>query len=1445
MSRFPTADELFANSTAGGNDQAQGGSNILPSPNDLFGPKSRDFDAPVPQEQTTPEPKKLSTGDYIMQTDANLRKYGQAAFKYGVGALETGAQMTTSFVGAVPGFLEGLNKALLYGDVDKFAEEFKKVQEAWTYEPKTEKGKEVSGALGNLFEKYSGLVDKYLVEPNLENKNILLATIGKTAGEAIPLLLPFHDLGKAPVPREGNRYRTPEEVVHEGELIRPGEPGYKEPSPTVGTEGRIGAEQPAPKGPIEGEVVPNPKLPAPEALFSEEQATTPPGGKAEQAAPAQTALESPTPFPKETTDPLEQRYNELHVAVRDGIEKGLDYHGNALNIGGMSELHNIMVERPDVEALRARLEELDNEIADQHSRNIPADYLLGAKRELELQINRMEPTKEKPSMSAQDEADLAALLQDEAGVSTIEETPTSKAPVLAENRSWKQISSKEHRLEINNRSAHITKDGSGRFNLAIDDKHVKDYASLAQAKIVAEDTLTAEPTSVSTKKTVAPQYPPEWGKVEAGHYESRRVPGLKIQKLQDTGKWHVIHPHTGLAVDTFSTLREAKDYYANSIPTDWVNENVPLGQRMRSQRGSLDFNAIHEGVQDVFKKIDESALMHQVRVGTQPLEALDPHLAASVKQFFSYIEMAKATEMDELREVSRFSQDELELMHRAIEEPEVMRQLNERQQYIVKKNIKEMNQLGEAAKALGVIAGIKQPYAQHVVKAWLKLKPDEARKIFGNSILRSYLKTKKRKYATFKEGEAAGHEYLLDYRMQIRAKRRLQEAIFGKQFVRSLQSMVSDEGVPILSQPGEALPNYVTFPHPAFTTTVYNSSKHINWKGKKYYLDKNGEVNIEGKVYKSQAGQLILDNAVRKIHTTQTATNLFSMIHQDFAGPLKEVLEAKTPHIAYMGLMKAKAASMGFIMYNPIFHNMTVFTKMIPTLPWAGMKMITNPKSVIGDIYDLLPRHVKASLATPAGPYMLGHWLGKNHALKMEAIEHGARGAIVNAGRTADPRKYWHEAKVQSRGYQQDLYGEIDPLRDSVIERFTPLLGDFLKRMGGFWHDYLLWDRVGDLQLGLYWIYKNKYYAKAKGRIEGRTGQTLTQGERLQLHKESMHLAGEMSNYIVGMFGREDFNRLYSAFLNTALFSRSYTMSTVRLMKQGVRSMPRHLQGQMIMMREEGKLTNDAFKNAARATLIKDALLFAVSSAAINYIMTGLNDIPDENGNRGAHWPWQNEPGKKWHIAVAVDNNNRVTYIGNPFRFARDIVESVVDTGKVIRNKLSPLAHFTSDFVSQRDWKGERVVPESHHGWAALHDWGKHLVKTLTGYENFMDTAFPNQGDENNYWRFSGVQVSRGHYAGPNAGSLAEIAREQAGIKKQVLAEAAILMKKGEKAKADQLMNDNKISPESQLDFILKQNSPDAYFLLNLKYAEMLRVATPEQLERLKKIRLVIPRSKK
>lgn len=112
------------------------------------------------------------------------------------GIVEAGLSMVSGLGGALAGTGAGVYNAFKEGDIQEYTPAFEavteEVNEIVQYEPRTSGGEAALKAIEELWVEYiSDPTEEYLVEPNIENNNPLMATIGKTSGEALPMFLGF------------------------------------------------------------------------------------------------------------------------------------------------------------------------------------------------------------------------------------------------------------------------------------------------------------------------------------------------------------------------------------------------------------------------------------------------------------------------------------------------------------------------------------------------------------------------------------------------------------------------------------------------------------------------------------------------------------------------------------------------------------------------------------------------------------------------------------------------------------------------------------------------------------------------------------------------------------------------------------------------------------------------------------------------------------------------------------------------------------------------------------------------------------------------------------------------------------------------------------------------------------------------------------------------------
>lgn len=118
-----------------------------------------------------------------------------------VGVAEAAASMFTGLGGALAGTGAGVYNAVKEGSIEEYTPAFEAVMEEVNglgreggvqYEPKTSGGAAAMHAIESLWtEHITENAEEYLVAPNVEHDNPLIATIGRTSAEALPMFLGF------------------------------------------------------------------------------------------------------------------------------------------------------------------------------------------------------------------------------------------------------------------------------------------------------------------------------------------------------------------------------------------------------------------------------------------------------------------------------------------------------------------------------------------------------------------------------------------------------------------------------------------------------------------------------------------------------------------------------------------------------------------------------------------------------------------------------------------------------------------------------------------------------------------------------------------------------------------------------------------------------------------------------------------------------------------------------------------------------------------------------------------------------------------------------------------------------------------------------------------------------------------------------------------------------
>jgi hypothetical protein len=341
-------------------------------------------------------------------------------------------------------------------------------------------------------------------------------------------------------------------------------------------------------------------------------------------------------------------------------------------------------------------------------------------------------------------------------------------------------------------------------------------------------------------------------------------------------------------------------------------------------------------------------------------------------------------------------------------------------------------------------------------------------------------------------------------------------------------------------------------------------------------------------------------------------------VHEEFAGPLKSIVYSP-PGKVYGALMALKRTATTFIMYSPLIHNQVIFGK---ALPAAGF----NPAKLVG-------------------LYIKGNGLrtGGDYTTMREAIENGM-------------------APIGNFGAKQDITDiagntQLNPGKGPISKTVGAGLGLVHKgaadtAMRGidaashFWHNTLLWNRIADLQIGL--------YADAKAKLEKKF---LGMGMAPDAAKRAAGLeAAHLANRYAGALPNEAMSGGARKWANFLLFSRSFTLGNMGLFKDAVRGLPAEVRSQLTM--EFGRAVADKANGVARrkamATLLLDlGGMYIINSLVQDGVKAWLTSDDDHTfGDRFAEQLAKYGPRARRQVAYALEHPTDVLpLVGHPFKW--------------------------------------------------------------------------------------------------------------------------------------------------------------------------------------------------
>jgi hypothetical protein len=519
-----------------------------------------------------------------------------------------------------------------------------------------------------------------------------------------------------------------------------------------------------------------------------------------------------------------------------------------------------------------------------------------------------------------------------------------------------------------------------------------------------------------------------------------------------------------------------------------------------------------------------------------------------------------------------FDKEQLERMWTAADEESVMRQRGETSEHIgiatltpaeraaVDRFQPIARDLWQQARDIGLVKaeeGLPYYTPRMIAKVAGDIGPRDLNEFGRRGVSTTSPNLKYRKYMEAEETEAAakarlgeGAELVRDIRTMPMALAKMERAIAGRTLINKIKEIGRQAGKDTVLEghvpSGEEGQWFTHANNPAFST----------------YRPRFGP---DGKPLLKEDGTPIIDRVPLYMRT-------------EFEGPLKAIL-TKPSGANYQAAMRLKSAATSWIMYSPLIHNAVEWGRAFPAMP---TKLLT------GSIYFEGNAAKKGVPYKGMLPYIYDHLFGnaprpdRVSPTMLEAIDAG----LVPIGK---------------RFFNQDITGLMErpnltpgrslaaKLAGFVGDLASPTLGDKwrsgIDRLGDFWHNTMLWDRIGDLQMGLYVNLRDKL-------IKG--GENPLTAQRVAAH---------WANRYAGALPQEAMSDAARKVANLVMFSRSFTVGNLGVMKDMLNGLPRDVRAQI--ERDFGSL-NAASEKTVKGLAQRKAIAVVMADVGLFYIMNSL-----------------------------------------------------------------------------------------------------------------------------------------------------------------------------------------------------------------------------------------------
>jgi hypothetical protein len=567
-------------------------------------------------------------------------------------------------------------------------------------------------------------------------------------------------------------------------------------------------------------------------------------------------------------------------------------------------------------------------------------------------------------------------------------------------------------------------------------------------------------------------------------------------------------------------------------------------------------------------------------------------------------------------------------------------------------------------------------------------------------------------------------------------------------------------------------------------------------------------------------------------------------VHGDFEGPLRAVLTQRSGPL-YGAMMSLKGKTMSLIMNSPMIHNAVEWGRALPAMPGkvATFKVYFEGNKVKND-------PVQMREAIDAGLVPIGkRFFNQDITSIMEAPDltpgrHGPQSCSARPG-------------AVRRGAGVAVKRSID-------------------KAGDFWHNTLLWDRIADLQAGLYSNFRDSMVAKGIDR------------------QTAARTAAHWANRYAGALPQEAMSDGARKVANTLLFSRSFTLGNLGVIKDMLTGLPKDVIAQIERDAGFGRgaiAAADAESPAAQAVsyaktlarrkamsvvLADIALMYVGNSmlqSVINVIRTDRTADQEMKGyadrfaaamenvkehplallqpfdfmNRIAS-TYENEPGKQDRIRVGTSKDGTAIYMRNPAgKIGEEFIGYMSGPLDMMRRKLGTIARPGWQILSNDKGFGRKVYdPDADTPAKYVANLGRiaaHLAMSQVpeGQMNAAMDLVKGEGDKNvntaqALGPFAGVTFAKGAPGGPAVGEMYHAKTQHQFAIDQALPDIRKQIQRGDITGASERMSALNIPPGLQKFYIKTSQFPETR-LGGRTLRDFYLYATPEQRERLERAR--------